>query len=216
LQLIATCIEKIRGLHGRWCKPLDWAHLILFIRKSALSTSELRKGTVMPKLVNPMDAMKTFEPALRAGRIAVQRGAVDPTVWVHQDTTPNGDSRFSYARFRNDALAAMAIIVPADPYEGLPCFQLGYAVQQHLRKRGYAKEIVRTAITEISAGLGRHGAKAFYLEAMVGTKNIASQKVAEAIFGKSIATCEDSASGEPILQYVIKIEPGADVGETRA
>lgn len=159
----------------------------------------------MPSLVNPMDAMKTFEPALRAGEISVQLGEVDPTIAVHFDQ-PNGEPRYTYARRKNETVIALAIIIPAQPFEGERCFQIGYAVPQHLRKRGYAKEIARAAIAEFRSGMARNGIAFFYLEAIVGKKNLASQKVAEAIFGPARKESTDEDSDEPIYQYVMKVD----------
>ena len=159
----------------------------------------------MPSLVNPMDALKQFEPALKAGHIAVQQGDVDPDVWVHLDH-PNGQVRFTYARIKNGIVNAIALLTPAGVHEGLPVFQLGYAVPQHLRKRGYAKDIVNAAIAEFRNGMGRNGVPAFYIEAVVGVDNIGSQKVAEAILGAQFDTGNDDESGEAVIQYMLKVE----------
>lgn len=159
----------------------------------------------MPTLVNPMDAMKTFEPALQSGAIRVQPGEVDPNLFVHLDH-PNGETRLTYARFKNGSLSALAIIIPTERYEGLPCFQVGYAVPQHLRKRGLGKDVARAAIAEFRAGMTRNGVNDLYIEAIVGKKNIASQRVAEALFGPPLKEASDKDSGEPIFQYVAKIE----------
>lgn len=159
----------------------------------------------MPKLVNPIDALKSFEPALKAGEISVQPGELDRNLFIHLDH-PNGEFRITYVRFKNTALTSLAIIIPADPYKGERCFQIGYAVPQHFRKRGFAKEICRAALAEFQAGIGRNGIDSFYVEAVVGTKNIASQKVAESIFGKPVKENFDQYSNEPILQYILKID----------
>jgi hypothetical protein len=159
----------------------------------------------MPTSVNPMDALKSFEPALRAGEISVQPGEVDQDVFVHLDH-PNGEPRVTYVRFKNSSLTSLAIIIPAEPYKGERCFQIGYAVPQHLRKRGLAKEIARAAIAEFRAGMAHNGIDVFHVEAIVGTKNLASQKVAESIFGKPTKECVDQHSSEPILQYMLKID----------
>ena len=125
----------------------------------------------MPTIVNPMSAFKTFGPALRNGELSVQPGTVDPDLIVHLDT-PNGQMRITYARMREASVSAIAMIIPADPVEGLPVFQIGYAVPQHLRKRGIGKEIAQAAIDEFTAGMARNGVVHFYLEAIVGVKNM--------------------------------------------
>lgn len=161
----------------------------------------------MPSLVNPMDALRTFEPALRRGELDVQRGVVDPSLMIHMDM-PQGIWRITYAKLRDNAVIGIAIIIPADHEKGLPVFQIGYAVPQQLRKRGIAKELARSAIEEFSAGMARNGIVHFFLEAMVGVKNVASQKVAQDVIGGEPRPTIDSNSGEEILQYLKEVGHG--------
>ena len=161
----------------------------------------------MPSIVNPMDAFKTFEPALRRGELQVQRGTIHPDLLLHLDH-PSGSTRFTYAKLQGQSVAAMAIIIPAESLNGKPVFQIGYAVPQHLRKRGLAKEIAQAAIDEFSAGMARNGIKALYFEAIVGVRNIASQKVAEHIIGGSPSEIVDETSGEAALQYMKEVSFG--------
>ncbi len=161
----------------------------------------------MPTIVNPMEALKAFEPALKSGELHVQPGTIDPELIVHMDR-PNGQIRITYARLRGQSVGAIAIIIPAEYENGLPVFQIGYAVPQHLRKRGMGKEIVQTAIQEFTAGMARNGLVHFYLEAVVGVDNIASQKVAEHVIGGEPKKIADHTSGEAALQYMIEIGRG--------
>ena len=151
-----------------------------------------------------MDAFKTFEPALRRGEIAVQEGDVHPDILVHFDR-PNGESRFTYVKVSGGSVTAMAIIIPAESLKGTPVFQIGYAVAQHLRKRGVGKAITRAAVDEFTAGMARNGVKSFFLEAIVGVNNIGSQKVAAAIIGGPTKEVSDENSGEAALQYMKEI-----------
>lgn len=161
----------------------------------------------MPSIVNPMDAFKTFEPALKAGELRVQKGTVHPDILVHMDM-PAGSLRITYAQLRGNSVSAIAIIIPAEHENGLPVFQIGYAVPQHLRKRGIGKAIARAAIEEFTAGMARNGVVHFYLEAIVGVKNIASQKVAAAVIGGTTKDIIDDGSGEAALQYMIEVGSG--------
>lgn len=161
----------------------------------------------MPTLVDPMDAFKTFEPAFRRGELLVERGRVDPELLVHLDQ-PMGKLRITYARMRGDSVIGIAIIIPAESENGLPVFQIGYAVPPHLRKQGIAKKLARAAIAEFTAGVARNGLVHFYMEAMVGIKNAASQIVAADVIGGEPRETEDHNSGEPILQYIVEIGSG--------
>jgi len=158
----------------------------------------------MPTTVNPMDALKSFEPALKAGELEVGRGAVHPDLLVHIDH-PMGKPRATYAKMQGESVGALAMLGPADPLNGLRVFQLGYAVPQHLRKRGLAKDIAQAAIDEFTAAMVREGIRSFYVEAVVGVKNIASQKVAARVIGGEPKAITDENSGEAALQYIRKI-----------
>jgi len=161
----------------------------------------------VPTIVNPMDAFKTFEPALKRGKLAVERGRVDPELLVHMDQ-PQGKVRITYARMQGDSIVGIAIITPAEFENGLPVFQIGYAVPQHLRKRGIAKALAGAAIAEFTAGIARGGIVHFYMEAIVGIGNVASQKVAAHVIGGIPKETEDHNSGEPAVQYIMEIGEG--------
>ncbi len=163
----------------------------------------------MPTLVNPMEALVTFEPALKRGELEIERGRIDPSLIVHMDL-PQGKTRITYARMQGDSVIGIAIIIPAEFENGLPVFQIGYAVPQHLRKRGIAKKLVQAAIDEFTSGVQRAGIMHFYMEAMVGTKNVASQKVAAHVIGGEPRTTTDENSGEPIIQYIKEIGSGVN------
>jgi hypothetical protein len=163
----------------------------------------------MPTIVNPMDAFKSFEPALKAGILQVQPGTVDPKLLVHQDNPDGKKVRITYARLSDGGtVQAIAIITPAEYENGLPVFQIGYAVDRHLRKRGIGKEIAQAAIDEFTAGMARSGVVHFYMEAIVGVKNVASHKVAAHVIGGETKEIADENSGEPALQYIKEIGSG--------
>lgn len=151
-----------------------------------------------------MEALKTFEPALKRGEIAVQRGDVHSDVLVHFDR-PNGETRWTYVKVSGGSVTAMAIIIPAEPFKGKPVFQIGYAVPQHLRKRGAGKAITQAALDEFTAGMTRNGIKSFFFEAIVGVKNIGSQMVAAAIIGGPTKEVSDEHFGEAALQYMREV-----------
>lgn len=93
----------------------------------------------------------------------------------------------------------------SDPLEGKPVFQIGYAVPQHLRKRGLAKDIANAAIAELQNGLARNGIKSFHVEAVAGQRNAASQKVAASVIGGEPREMIDEISGEPAYAYMREI-----------
>lgn len=54
--------------------------------------------------------------------------------------------------------------------------------------------------------------KAFWIEAIVGEDNIASQRVAEKALSAPVKKATDSYSGDPIVQYLCRIDGQSELG----
>lgn len=118
----------------------------------------------------------------------------------------NGRVRYTYARIEHGRVKAMAMFVSVDRIDGIVCFQIGYAVPEAYRCRGFATEILVQGLDELRTGLARHGVKKFYIEAVVGTSNLASIKVATKSISQSPEPTMDSVSGEPALAFTRLVE----------
>jgi hypothetical protein len=130
-------------------------------------------------MVDPYDALTSFQRALDSGQLRLQRGSIDTDLFVHADS-PNGKHRFIYIRLEGQTITAMATAVMTDPIKGVLCFQLGVAVPKAFRSQGRAKDAVNAAIIELKHGLARNKISTFFVEAVVGTHNEASKRVAAA------------------------------------
>jgi hypothetical protein len=155
-------------------------------------------------MTDPSDALKSFQQALVDGEIQLQRGQIDPELFFHLDHT-NGQPRFTYVRLKHQTVTALVILVIGDPIEGVPCFQIGYAVPEAYRSQGRAKNAVGAAIIELRHGLARNRISTFYVEAIVGTDNESSKHVAAATITTTPVEVTDQVSGLPALHYVRKI-----------
>jgi hypothetical protein len=156
-------------------------------------------------MTDPSDALKSFQQALVDGEIQLQRGQIDPELFLHLDHT-NGQPRFTYVRLKHQTVTALVILVIGDPIEGVPCFQIGYAVPEAYRSQGRAKNAVGAAIIELRHGLARNRIiSTFYVEAIVGTDNESSKHVAAATITTTPVEVTDQVSGLPALHYVRKI-----------
>lgn len=155
-------------------------------------------------MTDPTDSLKGLQKALNDGELSLQSGELDPKLSVLADR-PLGKMRMSYARIENGIVTALAVFVLTESVEGLPCFQLGIAVPDALRRQGRAKTIVEAALAEMKNGFCRNGIPAFYVEAIVGTDNVAYQHVATATLSTTPLSVTDQFSGLPALQYLRKI-----------
>lgn len=150
-------------------------------------------------------ALESFQKALAANAIAVQRCDLDRDMVVHMDR-PNGEIRLSYARMAGHTVVAIVQFIPCDPVEGEPCFNVGWAVAEAYRGQGRAHGVVSAAIKEMQNGFNRAGRNAFWVEAIVGEDNIASQRLAEKLLSAPVQKAIDSYSGDPIVQYLRRID----------
>jgi hypothetical protein len=57
----------------------------------------------LTKMTDPSDALKSFQQALVDGEIQLQRGQIDPGLFVHLDR-PNGQPRFTYVRLQRQTV----------------------------------------------------------------------------------------------------------------
>ena len=154
----------------------------------------------MPKIADPMDALRTLQPAIDAGEVSLQQCALHKDMWVLVDF-PGGELRTTYVVLEEGEAQCIVQFLPAEPIKGTPCLSIGYATMEGARRRGLASSTVSKAIKEMRAGLRKHGIRRFYVEAVVSIGNEASQKVALHTLGPAAKPGTDHFSGEPILQF---------------
>jgi hypothetical protein len=156
------------------------------------------------RMADPFNALTSFQQALDNGEVKLQVGALDPALFLHVDR-PNGITRFTYVRLARKSVTALAILAPAEPMNGLPCFQAGVAVPEAHRGKGYAKGVLAAAINELSHGLLRNKIPSFYVEAIVSVDNEPSKRVAQSTISADPVAITDQRCGLPALQYIRKV-----------
>ncbi|SFC51473.1 hypothetical protein SAMN05216204_10720 [Massilia yuzhufengensis] len=145
-------------------------------------------------------ALKSFQQAYSKGYIAPTRCKLRPDLWVLRDDA-NGDSRLTFTQIDDKGtVRALVSLLPAEPYEGKPCFALAYAVAEKFRGIGLAQEIVESSIVELHNGL-KQQVPQFYIEVVVDKLNTASNRVAAKVISSNPVEITDQFSGDPALQY---------------
>lgn len=165
-----------------------------------------RMKAAMPSMTDPTAALVSFQEALSTGGLRLERGRVDPTVYLHVDQA-QGMPRFTYVHLDGKTVTAFVSFVPNGTFEGHPNFAAGYAVPEPFRNQGKAKATLAAGIAEMQNGFRGH--PPFYVEAVVSEKNVASLKVAEAVLGGEAERIKDSHSGEPAVRFARKFETKA-------
>ena len=150
-------------------------------------------------------AMHSFEKALEGGVISIKNCEFEKNLFLHLDQ-PNREVRLTYVRLDRGMVTTMVQIVPAEPYEGDRVFNVSWSVPRELRTQGRATQTFLAALREFRHGMTRSGLKAFWIEAVVGQDNVASQRVAEKVITAQPIPITDDFAGEPALQYLRRID----------
>ena len=154
----------------------------------------------MSSMADPLIALLSLQQAVTAGDPLVNPQAIGEGYVMMYDE-PNGGKRFSYAKIINREVQALSIFGLVDPIDGVPCFSVGYAVNENHRGHGLAVEAVNKGIKEMTTGFSRTRMRSFYVEAMIDETNIHSIKVSEKLFpGPGVRTNEHE-TGTPSLYF---------------
>lgn len=155
-------------------------------------------------MTDPYQALISFQQALVLGNIDLRPCALDPKLYVFPDK-PEGRMRLTYVRLDEAAVTALVSVVHADPIDGVPCFQIGYAVAGPYRGQGRSVEAVKAALAEMEYGFAKAGIAAFHVEAIIDAGNEAAHAVARRTLSTTPEPVADSASVDASsLHYVRK------------
>jgi hypothetical protein len=138
---------------------------------------------------------------VRARRVPLQPGDVDPHVYVAADR-PDGVGRLTYVTLDGETVTALVTVVGCEPVEGLPAYTVNYAVPPSLRRQGRARKALASALAELQHGFARNGVAAFYATALVDAGDAAGRRVAEHAFAVEPTPEPDPLSGRPALRYL--------------
>lgn len=157
----------------------------------------------MQGMSDPSDALKIFQKAILEGPVDLEKGQVDPTVYVHLHRG-QAIPQYTHVLLEGKTVRSFATFALNGTYKGCPNLAVGYAVPKAYRNKGLAKAILRAGIAEMRNGF--KGMSPFYVEAVVSEKNTSSLKVAEAVLGKALERFNDGHSGEPAVRFACKFE----------
>jgi hypothetical protein len=155
-------------------------------------------------MVDPMTALTSFQTALTRGQLLLEPGRLHPEISTHFDVRPDV-FRVTYARIEGRDALAIAMIARKGQKDGLPCFQVGYAVKEKSRGKGLATEVLTKGIAEFRNGFGPLGGANYFLEAVVAVDNEPSKRVASKVISQAPTPCTDAYSGEEALYYVRRV-----------
>lgn len=162
----------------------------------------------MPSMVDPMEALLSFQQAYKSGLVRTERGRVHPKILVHLDKPAPGALRLTYVRTQGMTVTALCSFSKAGFHEGFPVFQAGVAVVEGQRGKGLAKHLTACAIDEMRNGFSGSDIGQFWIEAIVSRDNHPSNAVATSVIAKDRIEIIDEFSGQPAYQYLHLVHAG--------
>lgn len=154
----------------------------------------------MIAMTDPSLALAAFQADVSAGRVPLERSALDPGVLTAMDA-PGGRMRCIYLTMEGKVITALAIMAMVGIRNREPTFQLGIAVAEDYRRQGRAKKLLAAALNELRHGSAHSNVPVIHVEAVVSQDNTASNALMPIIFDETPRPITDSVSGEPALYY---------------
>lgn len=153
----------------------------------------------MHKLADPLTGLKSLQKCFKRNeRLDFQPGRIHANLSMHFDE-PEGHPRLTYAFINQGVVKATCVFCHNGKYEDATCFQVGYAVALPYRRQGMGKLVFSNSLDELASGFKGRGPTV--IEAMVGTDNIASRRIAARILTEQPETGLDEITGEQLLAF---------------
>lgn len=131
------------------------------------------------------EGLRQVAVAIKNGAIEVQRGKVFDDIYAHVDT-PSGTPRLTYVMFnpsvKTDVIARCVILLDR-AQNGVPIWQIDWAVSGQHRGKGLGETIASKAMGEFTSGMKGKLQSGFAIEAIVDDGNEASKKIARSLLG---------------------------------
>ena len=154
----------------------------------------------MPAMTDPMIGLKSMQDCLdNKTPLRFVECFMHQHIRLHFDQ--HGEEvRLTYAMIDGEVVKGICVYCPCDPIRGIPCLQVGYAIAEEFRMQGLGTMILKDSLDEVARGFKGRG-PSLYIEAVVGVKNIGSQKIAANVLSADPQAGVDSISGEQALTY---------------
>lgn len=153
----------------------------------------------MSEMANPIIILNSLQEALDQG-MPLDAGELEENYKFYYDEPGNG-RRFSFVKIVNREAQSLVIFGLENPIDGLTCYNVGYAVKESCRGRGFAMEAINYGLKKLITQLSHERLKAFYLEALVDQSNVHSINVAKKFFSNEPDLVIDRESGTISLQF---------------
>lgn len=156
-------------------------------------------------MVDLSATLQQFQDALSAKYIKPGKCESSQNLYKLVDDA-DGKNRITYTRIIKDEVHALVAFVPVDPYKSCHCLNVGYAVNANMRNQGIGSEFLEEAFLDLQEGITRSSLSEYYVEAIVGVNNLASNRIANKYISDKPKQIVCQVSGEDAYQYLRRFE----------
>jgi len=131
------------------------------------------------------EGLKQISIAIKNKSIFLEKGRIFDDIYVHLDK-PLGVPRTAYVVFSpsvQNQVIARCVIIFDRVQDGIPTFQIDWAVLPQYRKQNWGTTVATKALTEFASGMGKAMPTGFHIEAVVDENNETSKKIARSLIG---------------------------------
>jgi len=155
----------------------------------------------MSNMINPLDGLLKLQAGIDSGlRMVKCPGGSGLSVFFDE---PEGVLRLTYAMMEGDTIIAYSVFLKDKPINGVDVFDVGYAVLEEYRGKGIATHVLKNSIDLLTDTMRSVNTfTGYYIEAIIGVNNIASNKLAHKIISDTPNKIVDKHSGEDAYQYL--------------
>lgn len=163
------------------------------------------------QMADPHLGMVSFQQALRQGILALAPVKGHADLFSHFDVPAPDVGRLTYVRLTDDRTTVKAFVacILNGTVDGYPCVSLGYAVPEEFRNQGLGTKIVQDVVQDTIFQVGKTGARAVFVEAIVDVENVPSQRIAETVLQAERESITDGESGRPAYRYTQRYDTKA-------
>lgn len=152
-------------------------------------------------MVDLAATLTQFQNAFENGLVEPESCELYNDLFVLQDNA-GGKLRITYSKIVDGVVQGLVAYVLVEPYEGCPCFNVGYAVDPLYRNRGIGGTVLVESLAELQNGLGRHSGASYFVEAVVAVGNDPSNRLATKHLSSQPQRIVCQVSGEDAFQYL--------------
>lgn len=154
-----------------------------------------------------LEGLNQIAYAVKNRSISLEPGRIFRDILVHADS-PNGTPRISYVIVSpsdKSKVIARCVVLLDRSIGNAPVWQIDWAVANLERGKGLGRSIAEKSIEEFSSGMNGKLKDGYFIEAVVDSGNMPSNRIAESLIGGR-KDFKDPLTGKTVNNYIKRFQ----------